>query len=467
MADDTGVNLNPNLNANPIPPPAPYVICSYLVQFLLQFLVLALGIDVICLFWLNMICSSILLVYMIRLIPALIVMIYYYLFRIKYYGNLLIFSTIQKPDYRQLNSTGLAAATRPPPFDGVNYKRWRTRAVLWLKNLGCYSATLGKPEGDLSPAQEEAFQKVDTMFMGALFNILGDNIVDTYMSFDNGKDAWDALDAKFGVSDAGTELYIMEQFYDYKMTDDRPIVDQAHEIQSLAKELEQFKCNLPDKFVAGGIIAKLPPSWRNFATSLKHKRQEFSVSDLIGSLHVEEKARAKDTRPRGFDGSSSAHVVQKNNFQSHKFKNKNRSDGKGKFDGKNKAAQTTNFKKKTEYKKKGSCHVCGDPNHWAPSCPNRFDKRSHGNSGKSANVVLGDVEMKDAGYGICPTVLSVCNSPDWWIDTGANIHVCADISMFSSYQVERAGSVLMGNGSRASVQGVGTVDLKFTSGKIV
>ena len=99
MADDTGVNanLNPNLNANPIPPPAPYVICSYLVQFLLQFLlqflVLALGIDVICLFWLNMICSFVLLVYMIRLILALIVMIYYYLFRIKYYGNLLIFST--------------------------------------------------------------------------------------------------------------------------------------------------------------------------------------------------------------------------------------------------------------------------------------------------------------------------------------------------------------------------------------
>jgi hypothetical protein len=30
---------------------------------------------------------------------------------------------------------------------------------------------------------------------------------------------------------------------------------------------------LPDKFVAGGIIAKLPPSWKDFATSLKHKRQ--------------------------------------------------------------------------------------------------------------------------------------------------------------------------------------------------
>ncbi|KAK1665418.1 hypothetical protein QYE76_053577 [Lolium multiflorum] len=137
------------------------------------------------------------------------------------------------------------------------------------------------------------------MFKATLFSILGDNIVDPYMAFDHGKDAWDALEAKFGVSDAGTELYVMEQYYDYRMTDERSLVE-AHEIQSLAKELERFKCTLPDKFVAGGIIAKLPPSWRNFATSLKH-RQEFSVSDLIGSLHVEEKARAKDTRARSFE----------------------------------------------------------------------------------------------------------------------------------------------------------------------
>jgi hypothetical protein len=111
--------------------------------------------------------------------------------------------------------------------------------------------------------------------------------------------------------------------------------------------------------------------------------------------------------------------------------------------------------------------VCGDLNHWAPSCPNRFDKRSHGNSGKSANVVFGDTEMKDAGYGIFPTILSVCHSPEWWIDTGASIYVCADLSIFCSYQVTRAGSMLMGNSSRASVQGVGTVNLKFTLGKTV
>ena len=65
------------------------------------------------------------------------------------------------------------------------------------------------------------------------------------------------------------------------------------------------------------------------------------------------------------------------------------------------------------------------------------------------------------------TILSVFHSPDWWMDTGANIHACADISLFSSYQVGRTSSLLMGNGARVAVRGVGTVDLKLTSGKIV
>ena len=78
--------------------------------------------------------------------------------------------------------------------------------------------------------------------------------------------------------------------------------------------------------------------------------------DLIGTLDVEENARAKDTRARGIEGGSSANLVQKKNFEPHKFYNKGKFDGKAKFDGKNKAVQHTNFKKKND-KKKGVFHV--------------------------------------------------------------------------------------------------------------
>jgi hypothetical protein len=83
-------------------------------------------------------------------------------------------------------------------------------------------------------------------------------------------------------------------------------------------------------------------------------------------------------------------------------------------------------------------------------------------------MVTIDTEGETSGYGnYLPTVLLVCNSPKWWMDSGANIHVCADVSLFASYQVGRTRALLMENGSRVLVLGAGTVNLKFTSGKTV
>ena len=133
-----------------------------------------------------------------------------------------------------------------------------------------------------------------------VISVLGEKLVDSYVRLPTGKELWDALEAQYGVSDADSELYAMEQFLDYRMVEDRSVVEQTHEIHTLAKDLKNYSkespCVLPDKFMAGGIISKLPPPWRDFATSLKHKRQEFTIDGLIGILDVDEKARAKDIR---------------------------------------------------------------------------------------------------------------------------------------------------------------------------
>ena len=93
------------------------------------------------------------------------------------------------------------------------------------------------------------------------------------------------------------------------MVENRSVLEQAHEIQCIAKELELLKCDLLGKFVAGCIIAKLPNSWRNFATSLKHQRREFSVEDVIGHLSIEQNSRAKYSHGKGTEGTSFANMV--------------------------------------------------------------------------------------------------------------------------------------------------------------
>jgi hypothetical protein len=57
--------------------------------------------------------------------------------------------------------------------------------------------------------------------------------------------------------DSGSEMYIMERFHDYKMVDNRSIVQQAHEVRCIGKELDHLKIVLSDRFVARCIIAKL------------------------------------------------------------------------------------------------------------------------------------------------------------------------------------------------------------------
>ncbi|KAK1699552.1 hypothetical protein QYE76_016249 [Lolium multiflorum] len=145
--------------------------------------------------------------------------------------------------------------------------------------------------------------------------------------------------------------------------------------------------------------------------------RHFSVENIMGSLDVEEKARAKDKHTGGTEGRSAANMVQKN---AHKSKGKNKG-----------VSQTTNFKKKGKTKKKDPCWVCGETGHWANRCPQRKGKKCQaGQNSNSVSMVIGNTEEGTTG-------------------------------------MARGSSVMMGNGLHATVRGVGTVDLKFTSGKIV
>jgi hypothetical protein len=110
-----------------------------------------------------------------------------------------------------------------------------------------------------------------------------------------------------------TNTLSLKQLFNFSIDAAKSIVTQAHEFQLLAEEIASLGCPIPDRVVVVGIITKIPTSWRNFATSLKHKREDISTESLIIALDVEEKARAKDAPSTSVIAKnvSSANVVGK------------------------------------------------------------------------------------------------------------------------------------------------------------
>ncbi|KAL0412250.1 UNVERIFIED_CONTAM: hypothetical protein Slati_3814700 [Sesamum latifolium] len=104
--------------------------------------------------------------------------------------------------------------------------------------------------------------------------------------------------------------------------------------------------------------------------------------------------------------------------------------------------------------------------HWAKLCPNKKAK-----TGQTAvNMVMGGASTSGATEGyvsIQPELLTIYEPCDWLIDTGANVHVCADKSLFVSYQAITGRTVSMENSNTAEVYGIGSVDLKFPSGRVL
>ena len=86
--------------------------------------------------------------------------------------KLLFIPTIQKL-YRLLVMAGFSDAMKPEKFTGVNFKRWQTRAQLWLSAMGVFWVVSNPPALPLGSEKEvQEFTAATTIFVGCVLSVL-------------------------------------------------------------------------------------------------------------------------------------------------------------------------------------------------------------------------------------------------------------------------------------------------------
>lgn len=124
-------------------------------------------------------------------------------------------------------------------FDGANFQRWQKNMHSLLASLKVvYVLTTPCPSAneDETIAESRAiikWEKDDYICKGLIYNAMTDTLFDAYQNKATAKDLWDALEAKYLFEDTTSKKFLTTKFFNYKMVDFRPIVEQFNEIMHI------------------------------------------------------------------------------------------------------------------------------------------------------------------------------------------------------------------------------------------
>lgn len=317
------------------------------------------------------------------------------------------------------------------------------------KFLKEYSPTVDEGEQDTQKrAAVDAWNHSDFLCKNYILNGLDNALYSVYCQVKTAKELWESLDKKYRSEDAGLKKFIVGRFLDFKMIDSKSIMAQVQELQVILQEIHSEGMTLSDSFQVAAMIEKLPPLWKDFKNYLKHKRKEMNLEDLIVRLRIEEDNRASERKAGKSSFEARANLVEQN------ISKKRKHQGNGP-------------KKGNAKKFKGNCYNCGKPNHLARDC--REKKGNKKKSRDQVNITEDEKLSNDMTDLMLSAVVFECNLVDnpkeWFIDTGATRHVCAEKEMFSTYTPISGRQLFMGNSTTSRIVGLGKVVLKMTSGK--
>lgn len=248
-------------------------------------------------------------------------------------------------------------------FDGGNFIRWQKKMKFLLTTLKVVyvlntTRPLEKEDETLAETRErQKWDNDDYICMGHILNGMSDSLFDIYQGETSANSLWDKLETRYMQEDATSKKFLVTHFNNYKMFDNRPIMEQMHEIERILNNYKQHKMHMDETIIVSSIIDKLPPSWKDFKRSLKHKKEDISLVQLGNHLRLEEEYRKQEDTKDQYTYEK-VHMLEdgkKRKFNEKMDKNDDEGHDNNNGNGRNK-------------RKKGNCFHCGKPGHYKSEC---------------------------------------------------------------------------------------------------
>ncbi|KAK3017835.1 hypothetical protein RJ639_003206 [Escallonia herrerae] len=94
------------------------------------------------------------------------------------------------------------------------------------------------------------------------------------------------------------EFFLRQLKLAYVLTQPCPTIPIAEslfdQVKLIANDISAVDMVLDENFDVGAIVAKLPPTWGEYCSKLKSKKEDIALDHLMQYLHIEEETRNRE-----------------------------------------------------------------------------------------------------------------------------------------------------------------------------
>ena len=122
----------------------------------------------------------------------------------------------------------------------------------------------------------DAWTQGDFLCRNYILNGLDGSFYNVYSPITTTKKLWASLGKKYKTENAGIKKFIVGRFLEYKMVDNKTVINQVQEFQLILHEIEAEGMNLPETFQVATIVEKLPLAWKISRTTWSTSARSWS-----------------------------------------------------------------------------------------------------------------------------------------------------------------------------------------------